>query len=163
MSDQEAKSQDRGPLPRGKFHYKITDMEIQFVAAMDSPNHGKPYLNFEFTIQDGEYAGRKDWTNAMAFDGALYTISQILKALGQDVSPNDTFPIPDEREFYVGKDLWGRRDYQRDKSKRVVRDPDTNEPRVQLQGFSRYSGGTSVATDKQPVPAGAGGSGSVLP
>lgn len=160
MSDQEAKSTDRGPLPRGKFHYKITDMEVNFVANAESANHGKPYLNFEFTVQDGEYAGRKDWTNAMAFEGALYTISQILKAIGQDVNPNEGFDIPDEREFYVGKDLWGRRDYQRDKQKRVVKDPDTGEPRIQLQGFSKYTGGTSEAAAKEKVPA---GSGSVLP
>jgi hypothetical protein len=167
LTDQEAKSTDREPLPKGKFHLKITDMQIQFVANPESANNGKPYLNFEFTVQDGQYAGRKDWTNAMAFDGALYTISQILKALGRDLKPNEKFEIPDEPEFYIGKDLWGRRDYQKDKQKRIVKD-DAGEPRIQLQGFSKYEGGVSQAADvKAKVPAsvagGPGGGGSVLP
>lgn len=158
MTDQEAKSADREPLPKGKFHLKITDMDMNFVADPASKNQGKPYINFEFTVQDGKYEGRKDWTNAMCFEGALYTISQILKAIGMDVSPNEQFDIPDEREFYIGKDLWGRRDYQKDKQKRIVKD-DAGEPRIQLQGFSKYEGGTSVAADvKAPQPAG-----SVLP
>lgn len=39
-------------------------------------------MTVEFTIQEGEYEGRKVWTNAMLFDGALYTVAQILKATG---------------------------------------------------------------------------------
>src|SRR6266566_4010451 len=83
MSAEEAKSQDREPLPVGKFHYKITDMDM--VQVREGKNQGKPYFNFEFTVQDGKYAERKDWTNAMLFEGALYTIAQILKALGHEL------------------------------------------------------------------------------
>ncbi len=163
MSDQEAKSADREPLPGGKFHYKITDMDIMAVKdtnANGDPNKnaGKPYINFEFTVQDGPYAGRNDWTNAMCFEGALYTISQICKALGMNVVPDKPFVIPRDRKFYIGKDIWGRRGTARN---------DKNEdgsPRIQLRGFSEYKGGTSeVAKGAKATTKQTASSGSVLP
>ena len=159
LSDQEAQSQDREPLPAGKFHYKITDMEVMFVKE-GSKNAGKPYINFEFTVQDGVYATRKDWTNAMCFEGALYLISQILKALDHPINigpdgraKGGELIIPDAREFYVGKDIWGRRGTSKN---------DRNEdgtPRIQLRGFSKYEGGTSAAAGAAPSKPAA----SVLP
>ncbi len=109
MSDKEAASVDREPLPSGKYHLKITDVELTYTKET-AKNPNKPYLSFEFTVQDGKYAGRKDWTNAMCFDNALYTISQILKALDKAIDPSGgQVDIPIAREFYIGKDLWGRR------------------------------------------------------
>jgi hypothetical protein len=151
LSDEEAQSQDREPLPQGKFHYKITDMELMFVKE-GSKNAGKPYLNLEFTVQDGKYASRKDWTNAMCFEGALYTISQILKALGHpiNVGPDGKAKggeliIPDAREFYVGKDIWGRRGTNKNDKN------DDGSLRIQLRGFSKYEGGTSDSPASTPA------------
>jgi hypothetical protein len=145
MTEQEAKSEDREPLPIGKYHLKITDMDIMFVKDQDAngntnKNAGKPYINFEFTVQDGPLATRRDWTNAMCFEGALYTISQILKALGHDVPEKGGFAIPTDRETYIGKDLWGRRGTnQKDKNT-------DGSLRVQLRGFSKYEGGASTTS-----------------
>jgi hypothetical protein len=145
LSDEEARSQDREPLPAGKFHYKITDMEVMFVKP-GGKNEGKPYINFEFTVQDGKYAARKDWTNAMCFDGALYTISQILKALDFSIpvgpdgrATGGALTVPDSREFYIGRDIWGRRGTSKNDKN------DDGSPRIQLRGFSKYEGGTSEA------------------
>jgi hypothetical protein len=168
ISDKESASQDREPLPVGKYHFKITDMEIAFVKELNgqgSPNKnaGKPYINFEFTVQDGKYTGRKDWTNAMCFEGALYTISQILKALdhpvpmGSDGKPKSgELVIPDKSQFYIGKDLWGRRGTN-DKD----RNPD-GTLRIQLRGFSKYEGGVS-SSDATPAAKQSVSAGSVLP
>ena len=174
MSDEEAKSEDRSPLPAGQFHYKFTDFAIAFVKdtkgnGEPNKNAGKPYINFELTVQDGQYAGRKDWTNAMCFDGALYTIAQILKALGYEgltidertgKAKSGELIIPDTAEFYIGKDIMGRRGTAKN---------DRNEdgsPRIQLRGFSKYTGQSSEVaktpgaqvTAKQTAKAG-----SVLP
>jgi len=158
MTEQEAKSTDREPLPQGKFHYVITEMEIMFVKEMgaDGPNKnaGKPYINFEFTVQDGKYATRKDWTNAMCFDGALYTISQILKALGMEVPAEGNFKIPSQRDFYIGKHIWGRRGTNKNDRN------DDGTLRIQLRGFSKYDGGTSTA---DATPASRPAAASVLP
>lgn len=168
VSEQEAKSQDREPLPKGKFHYKFTDMEIMFVkdtGADGSPNKnaGKPYLNLELTVQDGPFSGRKDWVNMMCFEGALYTASQILKALDYDLPINSQgkaiggeIDIPDDRDFYVGKDIWGRRDVSRGKDKKPQLD-DSGEPRIQIQGFSKYVTGQS-GTAQAPLDAPSGAS-----
>jgi hypothetical protein len=154
MTEQEAKSADREPLPAGKYHFKITDMEVMFVKE-GSKNAGKPYINFEFTVQDGKYETRKDWTNAMCFDGALYTISQILKALEHPLPKDGKLVIPNAREFYVGKDIWGRRGTSKNDKN------DDGSLRIQLRGFSKYDGGASApgATSSTPAKASA----SVLP
>jgi hypothetical protein len=162
MTDKESASQDREQLPAGKFHFKITDMSLE-QTKITAKNPNKPYFNFEFTVQDSpgpwqKYAGRKDFTNAMLFNGALYTISQILKALGHPVPEGGgEFEIPDAPEFYLGKDIMGRRGTnQKDKV-----DDGTGKMilRVQLRGFSKYdpNGAGSVTS---AAPAGAN---SVLP
>jgi hypothetical protein len=163
MSAEEAKSEARMDLPAGKFHLKITDMEIKFTSQA-AKNAGKPFINFEFTIQDGQYSGRKDWTNAMCFSPALYTISQICKALGMNINPTGgEFVIPDAREFYVGKDLWGIR---RLNKKNKNADGEV-EPRIELSGFLKYDGGSSEVTGtagaKVTAGTGGGGKSSVLP
>lgn len=161
MSDQEAASQAREDLPAGKFHLKITDIDISYTKET-SKHPGQPYINFEFTVQDGRYASRKDWTNAMCFSPALYTISQILKALGMSFPTGpDGKPrggdvvIPRAREFYIGKDLWGIRSMNK-KNKDADGNPD---PRIELRGFLPYVTGESTTTGATPAAASA----SVLP
>jgi len=157
MSAEEAKSEARLDLPAGKYHLKITDMEIKFTSAQ-AKNAGKPYINFEFTIQDGQYSGKKDWTNAMCFEPALYTISQILKSLGMKVAAG-ALTIPDAREFYIGKDLWGiRRINKKNKNQDGV-----VEPRIELTGFAPYEGGTSTPTADAASSTTSGTKASVLP
>jgi len=151
MTGQEAASTDREPLPAGKYHLKITDMELTYTKET-AKNPNKPMFNFEFTVQDGKYAERKCWTNACLFDGALYTISQILKALGHELNPNGgDIDVPDERKFYIGKDLWGRVG----PNKKNL--DDEGKPKLELRGFSKYEGGESAVT------AGAAAGASVLP
>lgn len=154
MSGKEASSADREPLPSGKYHYKITDVELTYTKETAKNPH-KPYLSFEFTVQDGKYAGRKDWTNAMCFEGALYTISQILKALGHNINPSGgEIDIPIAREFYIGKDIWGRRAPDRTQKN------EDGTARVQLAGFSKYTTGSSTTTE---APAASKAKATVLP
>jgi hypothetical protein len=134
-------------------------MELKFTSQA-AKNAGKPFFNFEFTIQDGKYAGRKDWTNAMCFSPALYTISQILKALGHPINPTGgEIVIPDAREFYVGKDIWGVR---RMNKKNKNADGEI-EPRIELMGFLKYEGGSSEAAAAPGTAAKVAASSSVLP
>lgn len=75
----EAKSFD--PLPSGNYHVRITEITTK-ECGPNSKNVGKEYWSVEFTVQDGEYADRKVWTNVMLFEGALYSLVQLLKATG---------------------------------------------------------------------------------
>lgn len=97
FSDEEAGSEARSfdPLPRGKYPVKITDIELRFVK--QGKNEGRPYWNVEFTVQEGDYDGRKVWTNVMLFDGALYSLAQLLKATGNEAAlRTGQIPDPDE-------------------------------------------------------------------
>jgi hypothetical protein len=161
MSENEAKSEAREALPSGRYHFKFTDMSVEYTKET-AKNPNKPYFNFELTVQDSpgpwlKFAGRKDWCNAMLFEPALYTISQILKALGYPVSQGE-LEIPDDPSFYLTKDIIGIRAPDR---KQTV-DDGTGKmvPRIQLSGFKQY-----IATDgSSPAVSGpTSGGGSVLP
>src|ERR1700744_2866008 len=82
VSEQEAKSGDgTGYLPSGTYHAVITDVEL--AESQSDANPGKPLLKFTAAVQDGEYADRDlKWT-ACCWSGALYTIINLLKALGE--------------------------------------------------------------------------------
>lgn len=99
FSDREASSQARefDAIPSGKYYARITDVEDR-ECSEESKNAGKPYWNIEFTIQEGPYVDRKVWTNCMLFEGALYTLSQLLKATGFEhaIAPGD---VPDGDVF----------------------------------------------------------------
>lgn len=98
FSDKEASSEGRSTqlLPRGDYHVVITDGSIE-ECGPESKNPGKPYYKLEATIQSGPHANRKLFTNAMLFEGALYTITQIMKAMGISVKPGEMIvPTIDE-------------------------------------------------------------------
>ena len=83
FSQEEASSEARSfdPVPTGAYYCRITDI-TEKECGPESKNPGKPYWAVEFTVQDGPHADRKLWTNAMLFEGALYTIAQMMKACG---------------------------------------------------------------------------------
>jgi hypothetical protein len=99
ISSQEAESKAFDDLPSGKYNCVITDVSIE--ESKSAANAGKPYYHFEFTIQDGKYENQHIWANAMLWSGALYTIVNILKALGEDVQEGK-LEIPDA-EWFVSK------------------------------------------------------------
>src|SRR6266542_3124418 len=110
FSSKEAESKDFEDLPVGKFHMKIYNVTWE-ECGPTSKNPGKPYYGFEFVVQKAlfpvdpptKYQNQHAWTNAMLFEGALYTISNVLKALGftdEDLKKPD-FEIP-EPLWYIG-------------------------------------------------------------
>jgi len=104
FSSEEAASEGKSydPIPKGEYHVKITDVELK-ECGENSKNPGKPYWALEFTVQDGQYEDRKVWTNCMLFSPALYTLSQLMKALGYNVSAGE-FELPDGDDL-VGRDV----------------------------------------------------------
>lgn len=108
VSSDDARVESQSVLPAGNYDMKITDVEVREVKEFrpdgsPNPNAGSPYYNMEFTIQEGKYQGRKAWTNAMLFEGALFTVIKILKALNYNVSPGE-LDIPEPNEL-TGKDI----------------------------------------------------------
>ena len=86
-------------LPAGTYHVKITDGEIK-ESGPDSKNPGAEYINWELTIQDGEYESRKLWTNTSLLAHALFSLKGMFAATGkwtkQELSaPGFEFDIDD--------------------------------------------------------------------
>lgn len=102
FTDQEASSEARDftPIPSGWYHVALTDGSIE-ECGPESKNAGKPYWKVELTVQDGPYENRKVFSNVMLFDGALYSLSQLLKACGYDVE-SGTLEVPTIDEL-IGK------------------------------------------------------------
>lgn len=158
FSEQEASSEARdfSAIPSGKYYARITDVEDR-ECGPESKNAGKPYWNLEFTIQDGDFEDRKVWTNCMLFEGALYTLSQLLKATGNEKAIK-TGDIPDGESF-VSKEVIISVKKQRD-TYREQKDGD-GEPqwKNEVKGILAFEG-TSPSSGKGAVKA---GSGSLLP
>jgi hypothetical protein len=76
------------PLPTGKYHVAITDVEAK-ESGPNAKNPGSTYLAIEMTVQSGPYEGRKLWTNATLVPHALYTIKGILEAIGFETTGNE--------------------------------------------------------------------------
>jgi hypothetical protein len=89
------------PLPTGKYHVAITDIEER-ESGPQSKNPGSIYWNIEFTVQSGDYEGRKVWTNASFLPQALYTIKGIMEALGMETTGNE---LDIEFDDFLNKEL----------------------------------------------------------
>ena len=100
FSTEEASSEARSfeLLPTGKYHIKVTDVETKFSTSVK--NNGKPYYALTLTVQSGKFENRKLWPNVMLFPGALYTLAQIMKAMGREPGNNVKVPTPDELLSY---------------------------------------------------------------
>jgi len=68
-------------IPSGTYHVKITDGELR-EAGENAKNPGSQYINWEFTIQSGDFAERRLWTNSSLLPQALFRLKQMFKVTG---------------------------------------------------------------------------------
>jgi hypothetical protein len=101
FTEGEAEAVARSPLPVGRYKGFVTKVDPR--QSQSEKNHGKWYYSVEMTVNGGDKDGQKAWTNAMLFEGALYTISQLMKACGFPVSQGE-LEIPGP-EAFVGKEV----------------------------------------------------------
>jgi hypothetical protein len=85
----------RDPLPAGKYHVAITDVDVR-ESGPNAKHPGSEYWAIEFTVQEGDYQNRKVWTNATMLAHALYTIKGILEAIGVETIGNQIDVEPDD-------------------------------------------------------------------
>jgi hypothetical protein len=121
-------------------------------------------LVFEFTVQDSpytqvpnhessEYVNRKDFVNACLWEGALYTIVGILKALGEyenSLDSSGNLDVPTEPEFYLTKELYVRRAVNRKQKERF---PDVPDYWIQAAGYSPFDEGQAASAVRKPAAA----------
>lgn len=105
FTDQEAQSEARvfTPAPPGWYHCTIFDIE-DAECGPESKNPGKPFWKITLQcVQDGEHNKRRFWDNIMLFNGALYSLAQLMKALGYDIKA-ENFVIPDSEDL-LGQEI----------------------------------------------------------
>jgi hypothetical protein len=144
----------RDPLPNGKYHVAITDVEVR-ESGPAAKFPGSEYWAIEFTVQSGQYEGRKLWTNATMVPHALYTIKGILEAIGRETTGNELDVEPDDlvnEELIVRAIKKGAREYTKADGTKATAD-ESNE----VKSFYR------VDDTKSGVKSGAVSGGSLLP
>ena len=120
LSQQEASSEVREPIPSG--YYKVTISDVELRESKSQKNFGKPYYAIEHTVSDGDYEGRKVYSNVMLFEGALYSLNQLLNGLGIDTEAGEV-EVPEPEEL-LGQELYAK---VKITPKRKVKDPQTGE------------------------------------
>lgn len=70
------------PIPAGKYSAKFTNGEWRETGPQ-AKNPGAAMYNAEFTIQGGEFEGRKVWTNFVMVDNSLFRLRNFLEATGR--------------------------------------------------------------------------------
>jgi len=98
FTDQEATSKVREIPPSGDYIVNITDGRLKQVKP-GRKNTGKPFYQLTFVIQEGPYRGETLMASIMLFDGALYSLSQLMRALGYDINSGD-FTVPPIDELF---------------------------------------------------------------
>lgn len=141
FSDQEAASEARSfdPIPSGEYYCRLTDVEDREVK--EGPNQGKEYWHLEFTVQDGDYQDRKVWTNCMLFEGALYTLAQLMKSTGNEKALQ-TGNVPDGHTL-IGKEVVVIVKKQRDKYAEERDGDGTVQWKNEVKGIKKFEGQTS--------------------
>jgi hypothetical protein len=132
------------PLPSGKYHVAITDVDVRF-SGPAAKNPGSEYWAIEMTVQSGEYQGRKVWTNASMLPHALYTIKGILEALGAETTGNELNVEPDD---ILNKELVVRTQLKKGGEKYLDaqgQEKETSE-RAEVKGFFKLEGAKTGAT-----------------
>lgn len=144
FSSEEAASEVRGIMPTGEYVVNIVEGEIRFVKP-GKKNSGKPFWFLKFIVQDGAYANYQAISSVMLFNEALYSLSQLMKALGYDINSGD-FQVPNLDDI-IGKTLIIK-GTKKDEEKVDGR---TLPERFEVKGFKPAKAGVKAATGKSSI------------
>jgi hypothetical protein len=99
LSQEEAESEVReyNVLPQGRYTGYIVDGEVKRSTGKNNPaNKGKPYWRLKIKFQDGpqgvDVKNRTIFTNVMLWEGAGFTLGQLLKALDVPITKPQKVP-----------------------------------------------------------------------
>lgn len=147
FTDQEATSTVREIPPSGTYTVNITKGELKEVKP-GRKNTGKPYWQLTFVVQEGPYTGTTLIASIMLFDTALYSLAQLMKALGYSINEGD-FTLPSIDDI-VGKTVLVRGLKQPPKTM-----PDGQElsERFEIKGYKAApTGGASADAHSSILP-----------
>lgn len=147
LTSDEANSESREVLPSNKYVCNIVDGSINEVKP-GRKHVGKPYWKLSFVVQEGPYAGRFINSTVMLFDGALFSLSQLMQSLGYDVNAG-SFDVP-ELDDIIGKTV-----VVRGLKRAASTDPDGRDlpERFEVKGYNRPPAkGAKAPVDSDLLP-----------
>jgi hypothetical protein len=139
LSAQEAQAESFDDMPAGKYVVAITDGKVE--RSKSKKNPGKPMYNLTYTVQDGKFTRAKVFDRLCLWEGAAYSYSMLVKALGFNVNTGSNRVIP--LTELIGKTMtirWGK-----GKANTVQNDDGTTttyEARMQVKGYFPAPSGT---------------------
>lgn len=139
FSNEEADSEARDyeALPSGKYHVTIFDGEVK--RSKSAKNPGKPFWALTLRVASGKYENRRLFDNVMLFEGAGYSLAQLMKATGHEdalktgVIPKLSTLIGEEVTVVVTKN----------KDEYKMKEADPNDPpifRNNVRGYKKFDG-----------------------
>jgi hypothetical protein len=129
-------------IPGGWYHVKVTDGEQTETKEAKKLPAGTPGVNWEFTVQDGEYADRKVWTNTWLHENSIWALKGLLEATGRYSAEQLAESLEFEIDDVIGSDVMIRvaiRDYNGD---------DVND----VKRIKAYTGETSSTGSSSLLP-----------
>lgn len=166
FTNDEADSEARvfAPAPTG--WYKCSIFDIEEAESTSEKNPGKPYwkLTLQCT-QEGDHFKRRFWGNVMLWDGALYSLAQLMKAVGREIPKDGTFEIPDPEEL-IGIEILVSVAKQRDTYQMEKPEYDPSEGVIfknDVKGYKPLDDAILDAISGQSSGKGSGKSKSLLP
>jgi len=162
LTDKEASSEARSfdAIPSGPYLVAVTEIELR--ESTSAKNPGKPYWNVELTIQDGEYADRKIWSNVMLWGGAAFTLVQLHRAAGFEVPDGGGTLEVRPADDFVGVQMVAIVKKMRDSYAEQPEnggDGKTPQWKNEVKGFRAVGDGPSPSAGGKPKA----GAGSLLP
>lgn len=102
LSDQEANSKARSTFvpPTGEYLCNIVEVQEKEVKP-GAKNAGKPFWNIRFVVDQGDnkYDGSSIFSNVMLFEGALYSIKQLVESVFPELVNGQELTVPDPEAF----------------------------------------------------------------
>lgn len=146
FTGEEAESKVYVVPPSGSYLCNIVEATDEVVRP-NKKNTGKPYWRLRMVIQDGPHSGTSLFGAVMLFDGALYSLAQLMKAFGQDIGSGE-FVVP-ETDTLVGRQVVARGVKRPAKT-----DPDGNDlpERFEVKGYLPPSTPTKSNADNSLLP-----------
>ena len=140
LSSASPNSGPMGAIPAGSYNATIFDVKQEEVRS--GPNEGKPRLNVQFRISDGQYENRRVFAYiALYVAGDFWKTQSFFKALGYDMKSGD-FEVPESTEL-MGKAVGVRVKVGKDQN---------GEDRNEVAGFDKATS-ESLLTAMGAVPA----------
>jgi hypothetical protein len=109
-------------IDRGTYHCKITDGEMTEVKNDGKLKAGTPGINWTFTVQDGDFAGRKVFTNTWIAPTTMGFVKGLLEASGRFTKEQLDGELDFEIDDVLGADVMCRvtkREYPADSGEYV--------------------------------------------